>query len=143
MRIRGEERRHSRLNAPVPSALSPQEDRIMPNLYPIIGAAVALAGGDKLAGNKDYSSMFRSLGWSKFDMQAAAAAEIAGGALMLPERTRRIGGAILAVTSAAVLLGEVHAREPKLAVPRALLLLAGVAALVAPRRRTPKVVYVD
>jgi hypothetical protein len=112
-------------------------------LYPIIGAAVALAGGDKLAGNKDYTSMFRNLGWSKFDMQAAAAAEIAGGALMLPERTRRIGGAILAVASAAVLMGEVNANAPKLALPRAALLLAGIAAVVAPRRRAPKVVYID
>ena len=115
----------------------------MPNLYPIIGAAVALAGGDKLSGNKDYASMFRGLGWSKFDMQAAAAAEMAAGALMLPESTRRIGGAILAVTSAAVLMGEVNGNAPKLAVPRAMLLLAGIAALVAPRRRQPKVVYVD
>lgn len=114
----------------------------MANLYPIIGAAVALAGGDKLAGNKDYASMFRGLGWSKFDMQAAAAAEVAGGALMVPEATRRLGGAILAVTSAAVLMGEVQANEPKLALPRAALLLAGIAALVSPRRAT-KVVYID
>lgn len=111
-------------------------------LYPIIGAAVALAGGDKLAGNKAYAGMFHDIGWSKFDMRAAAAAEVAAGAMMIVPGTRRIGGALLAATSAAVLMGEVQANAPKLAAPRAALLLAGLAALIAPRRK-PKVVYID
>jgi hypothetical protein len=120
----------------------PDRRILMADLYPLIGAAVALAGGDKLSGNKGYADMFRALGWSKFDMQAAAAAEVAGGALMIPHRTRRVGGAIVAAASAAVLLGEMQAREPKLAGPRTALLLAGIAALIAPGRRT-KIVYVD
>lgn len=109
--------------------------------FPLIGAAVAIAGGDKLAGNKDYSNMFRMLGWSQFDMKAAAAAEVAGGALMILPRTRRLGGALLAAASAAVLMSEVNGNQPKLAAPRAALLLAGLAAVLAPRPK--KIVYVD
>ena len=104
-------------------------------VYPLIGVAVAVAGGDKLAGNKDYASMFRQLGWSQFDMKAAATAEVVGGLLMALPGTRRLGGAVLAATSAAVLMGEVQGNQPKLAAPRSVLLLAGLAALLAPRRR--------
>ena len=109
-------------------------------LFPSIGVAVAIAGGDKLAGNKDYKSMFQGLGWSKVDMQAAAAAEVAGGTLMILPRTRRLGGAILAAASAVVLYTEVSGNQPQLAAARAGLLLAGLAALFSPRRRT-RVVY--
>ena len=110
-------------------------------LFPAIGVAVAVAGGDKLAGNKDYSSMFQMLGWSQFDMKAAATAEVAGGVLMTLPGTRRLGGALLAAVSAAVLMSEVNGNQPKLAAPRAALLLAGLAALLSPRRK--EVVYKD
>ena len=112
-------------------------------LFPAVGMAVAVAGGDKLAGNKDYIDMFRHLGWSKVDMQAAAAAEVASGVLMALPATRRLGGVILAATSAAVLMSEVNGNQPQLAVPRAALLLAGLAAILAPRSRPKRVVYVD
>ena len=108
-------------------------------LFPAIGVAVAVAGGDKLAGNKDYSTMFRILGWSEFDMKAAATAEVAGGLMMALPRTRRLGGALLAAASAAVLMSEINGNQPKLAAPRAALLLAGLAALLSPRRT--RVVY--
>ena len=104
-------------------------------LFPTIGTAIAVAGGDKLAGDKSYRAMFHDLGWSEFDMRAAAAAEVAAGLLMLLPGTRRAGGVILAATSAAVLMGELKANRPKLALPRALLLLSAFAAIVAPRRR--------
>jgi hypothetical protein len=56
-------------------------------LFPIFGAAVALAGGDKLAGDRAYAGMFRHLGWSRGDMRAIAATELAGGLLMVPRAT--------------------------------------------------------
>jgi hypothetical protein len=107
--------------------------------FPFIGAAIAVAGGDKLAGNKAYGNMFREIGWSKFDMRAAAAAEVAGGMMLLAPATRRIGGIVLAAASAAVLAGEVKANAPKLAAPRAALLLTALAAIVAPGRRVRQV----
>ena len=109
--------------------------------YPMVGAAVAVAGGDKLAGNKAYDRMFRDIGWSDFDMRAAAAAEVAGGVLMLAPRTRRLGGFILAVASGAVLASELKANEPKLAAPRAAVLLAALAAMIAPGRKRTRIRY--
>ena len=44
----------------------------MATLYPVAGAAIAVAGADKLVGNRGYASMFRHLGWSDDAMRAAA-----------------------------------------------------------------------
>ena len=107
----------------------------MPSLFPTIGAAVALAGGDKLSGSPGYQAMFRHLGWTPRTMQAVAAAELAGGLLMLPRATRRLGGAVVAATSAAVLMSEMQHQDAKLATPRAMVLLAGLAAIVRPGAR--------
>jgi hypothetical protein len=104
----------------------------MSYLYPALGAAVAVAGGDKLAGNRGYRGMFRHLGWSQRDMQAVAAAEVAGGLLMGPRATRRLGGAVLSATSAALLVSELRHGDERLAVARGVVLLAGLAALFAP-----------
>ncbi len=104
----------------------------MAYVFPAIGAAVALAGTDKLAGNRAYAGMFRHLGWSKNEMNAAAAAEVAGGLLMAQRSTRRIGGAMVAASSAAVLTSELRHSDGKLAVARGLVLLAGLLALLAP-----------
>jgi hypothetical protein len=104
----------------------------MAYFYPAIGAAVAVAGTDKLAGNRAYAGLFRHLGWSHNEMRAAAVAEVAGGLLMAQRSTRRIGGAMVAVSSAAVLAGEVRKSDGKLAAARGLVLLAGLLALVAP-----------
>ena len=101
-------------------------------LFPIAGAAVAVAGADKLVGNRDYAGMFRHLGWSESEMQAAAIAEVTGGVLMVPRATRRIGGAVVALVSALVLTSELRRGDSKLAASRGLVLLAGLSALLAP-----------
>ena len=101
-------------------------------LFPVLGSAVAIAGADKLAGNKGYVGMFQHLGWTGEQMRAAAIAETAGGVLMVPRSTRRLGGALVAAVSAAVLLSELSDGETKLAASRALVLLGGLAAMFAP-----------
>ncbi len=103
-------------------------------LYPVAGAAIALAGADKLVGNRDYASLFRHLDWSEQEMQAAATAELAGGLLMVPRGTRRIGGAIVAVVSALVLSSELSKGDRKMAASRAAVLATGLLALFAPGR---------
>ena len=97
----------------------------MSYLFPALGAAVALAGIDKLVGQRGY------VGWSDGQMRAAAAAEVAGGLLMVPSATRRLGAAVVAAASLAVLSSELRHGDGKLAAPRGLVLLAGIAAAVA------------
>ena len=106
----------------------------MPNLYPAIGAAVALAGGDKLAGNRAYAGMFRHLGWSRGDMRAMATAELIGGLLMGPRITRRFGATLVAAASGAVLLSELKHDDRALATSRGLVLLSALAAMLTPDR---------
>ena len=101
-------------------------------LFPVAGTAVALAGADKLVGNRSYAGLFRHLGWSEGEMQAAATAEVAGGLLMVPRATRRIGGAIVAAVSAMILISELQHGDGKLAASRGMVLLAGVAAMLVP-----------
>ncbi len=103
-------------------------------LYPAAGAAIALAGADKLVGNRDYATLFRNLDWSEQEMQAAATAELAGGLLMVPRGTRRIGGAIVAAVSALVLSSELSKGNTKMAASRAAVLATGLLALIAPGR---------
>ena len=91
--------------------------------FAALGAAIALAGGDKLIGMRGYKDMFRGLGWSDSNMRAAAAAEVAGGLLMMPQATRALGGAVVAATSATVLATEVSHGDTKLALPRSLVML--------------------
>ena len=104
----------------------------MADLYPVAGAAVALAGADKLVGNRGYAGLFRHLGWSRSEMEAAAAAEVVGGLLMVPRATRRLGGALVAAVSGAILYSEITEGDTKLAASRGLVMLAGLAALFAP-----------
>ena len=104
----------------------------MADLYPIAGGAIALAGADKLIGNRGYAGMFKHLGWSHEEVRAAAIAETVGGLLMVPRSTRRIGGAMVAAVSALVLLSEVREGDAKLAAPRALVLLSALGAMIAP-----------
>ncbi len=104
----------------------------MMNLFPLAGTAVAVAGADKLVGNRGYRGLFRTLGWSQGKMQAAATAELAGGLLMVPRATRRIGGAVVAAASALVLVSELRHGDRGLAASRGLVLLAGLVALAAP-----------
>ena len=104
-------------------------------IYPALGAAFALAGADKVTGDQGYMRMFKHLGWSREGMRAVAVAEIAGGALLAPRSTRRLGAAILTATSAAVLVSELKHEDIALAAPRGLLMLAAFVALLAPGKR--------
>ena len=104
----------------------------MATLYPVAGAAIAVAGADKLVGNRGYATMFKHLGWSDDAMRAAAMAEVVGGALMVPRATRRFGGLIVAAVSAAVLLSEINEGDGKLAASRGAVMVAGLAAALAP-----------
>ena len=103
-------------------------------LMPILGAAIALAGGDKLAGNRGYSRLFRHLGWSADAMRVVAGAEIVGGALMIPPATRRLGGAVVTAASTVMLVSEARHGDARLAATRGLVLLAGLVALLDARR---------
>jgi hypothetical protein len=103
-------------------------------IYALLGAAFAVAGADKMSGDKGYEEMFEHLGWSQDGMRAVAAAEMTGGVLLGVRRTRRLGAGILAGTSMAVLASEMRRGEAKLAGPRGLLLLASLIALLAPDR---------
>ena len=103
-------------------------------VYPTLGTAIAVAGADKLLGDRSYRQMFRGLGWSQSDMRLLAVVEVVAGALLIPRSTRRLGGAVIAAASATVLVSELADGETKLAAPRALVLLAGLSALLAPSR---------
>jgi hypothetical protein len=103
----------------------------MRGLIGLAGAAIAIAGGDKLAKQRGYARMFHHLGWSESAMQTAALAETAGGALMVPAATRRLGGALVVGVSTAMIVSEIKNGEAKLAVPRGVVLLAGLCALLA------------
>lgn len=101
-------------------------------LFQSSGAAIALAGADKLYGNRGYRGMFRHLGWTEDQMRSAAAAECVGGLMMVPRATRRLGGALVAAVSAAVLASELRNEDTRLAAYRGAVLLAGLGALLAP-----------
>ena len=100
--------------------------------YPIAGASIALAGADKLLGDRAYEGMFSQLGWSKEQMNRLAGAEVLGGLLMVLKPTRRLGGAIVLAASASVLASELRKGEVKLAASRGGVLLAALGALVLP-----------
>lgn len=106
----------------------------MSMLYPALGASIALAGGDKLAGERSYRRMFEGLGWSRADMRAVAAVEVIGGLLMAPRLTRRLGGVMVVAASISILNSELRHGDTQLAGPRALVLLAGLCATLAPGR---------
>jgi hypothetical protein len=106
-------------------------------LMALIGGAIAVAGYDKLAGDRGYQRMFAHLGWSGDAMLMAAVAETAGGALMMPASTRRLGGAMVAGVSMAMLTSEIRSGEPKLGIARGLVLAAGLCAVFASTRRAP------
>ena len=68
--------------------------RIGSSFFTVLGAAFAVAGADKIIGNRGYARMFDHLGWSRGGLRAVALAEMAGGALLAAGSTRRLGGAI-------------------------------------------------
>ena len=107
--------------------------RIGSYFFPLLGAAFAVAGADKLIGDRGYARMFDHLGWSRGGLRAVAVAEMAGGALLAAGSTRRLGGAIAAATSATVLASEIRRGDSELAVPRAMLMAAALVALFGRR----------
>ena len=100
--------------------------------YPLAGAAIALAGVDKLMGDRAYESLFSHLGWTEVQMRRLAGAELLGGLLMVLRPTRRLGGAIVIAASASVLAAELQQGEGRLAASRGGVLLAGLGALILP-----------
>jgi hypothetical protein len=107
----------------------------MSYVFPVIGAAVAVSGSDKLSGITGYRAMFDHLGWSPQAMQAFALTELTGGLLMMPRATRGIGGALLLAASATVLGSEWRRGDVKLALPRGLIMAVAAAAMLTPARR--------
>lgn len=104
--------------------------RISRSVIPLLGIGMAVAGLDKLAGNKSYKELFKGWGWSEQQMYNVATAEMIGGLLMLPRHTRRLGGGILAAASGVVLASELRHRE-ELAAPRMGVLMVALTALLA------------
>ena len=100
--------------------------------YPVVGASIALAGTDKLLGNRAYEGMFKHLGWSQAKMQKLGCAEVLGGLLMVLKPTRRLGAAIVLAASATVLTAEIKKGDMKLAASRGGVLLAALAGLLVP-----------
>ncbi len=100
--------------------------------YPITGASIAIAGADKLIGDRAYKSLFSDLGWSQADMRKVGAGEVLGGLLMVLKPTRRLGGAIVFAASTTMLLAEIKRGDPKLAAPRGAVLLAALGAVLLP-----------
>ncbi len=102
--------------------------------FPTLGAAIAIAGSDKLAGYGGYDKMFRHLGWSRTARQAVSSVETAGGLLMVAPGTRRLGGLLVTAVSAALLASEMRHGDIRLALPRAVVMAAGLAALLVPKQ---------
>ena len=105
--------------------------------FPALGLAFAVAGVEKLFAVGSYRRLPQDLGWPMGAMRAVAAGEVVGGALLSTGRTRRLGGAVLAISCAAMLGGELQHRQGSLALPRLGLLLAALTALLPAARVVP------
>lgn len=101
--------------------------------YPLLGLSFAVAGADKLMGQRGYRQMFRGWGWSRESRRVLGAGEFAGGVLVSSETARPLGGLILAVSSASVLTSELRRGESSRALPRGALLLAALLAAIPSR----------
>ena len=102
--------------------------------FPLLGLAFAVAGADKLFAVGSYRRLPQDLGWPMGAMQAVAAGELVGGGLLLTQRTRQLGGAVLATSCVAMLAGEVRHRQGSLALPRLALLVAALTAFLPQQR---------
>ncbi len=98
--------------------------------FPLLALGFAVAGADKLFGQRGYRVMFRHWGWSERRMRGVGALETLGGALLLARTTRPLGGAMLVATCAGVLQAELRHGEARHGVPRLGLLLAAATALL-------------
>ena len=101
--------------------------------YPLLGLGFAIAGADKLMGQRGYRQMFRDWGWSPESRRLLGAAEFAGGVLVSSEMARPLGGVVLAAASASVLTSELCRGETNRALPRGALLLASLLAVLPSR----------
>lgn len=103
--------------------------------FSLLGLAFAVAGLDKLFSLRGYQRMFDRLGWTEEGMRLIGVAELSGGLLVTCPWTRRLGGAVLAATSAAVLASELNHEDGELALPRLAVLAAALTATGQGRRR--------
>jgi hypothetical protein len=103
--------------------------------FPLLGLAFAIAGADKLLGARGYRRAFGRIGFTEEQMRAVGAAEVAGGVLVGTPATRKIGGAVLVLTSAKVLLSELDNKDEDLALARIGVLAAALTAFL-PRARS-------
>ena len=103
--------------------------------FPLLGLAFAVAGADKLFGERGYLRAYRRLGWTEKQMRAVGGAELAGGVLVATEATRKIGGAVLVLTSVKVLLSELERHDDNLALARIGVLAAALTAFFPSGRR--------
>ncbi|MBN8899446.1 MAG: hypothetical protein BGO51_07430 [Rhodospirillales bacterium 69-11] len=103
-----------------------------PVWFPLLGLGFALAGADKMFGQSGYRRLFRHLGLSEQAMRVVGMGEFAGGVLVSSAHGRRLGGLLLTMASTAVLTSELRKGTEQLAIPRAALLLAAVAAAAMP-----------
>lgn len=99
-------------------------------VVPLVGLGMAVAGWGKLDDNRGYLRMYRRWGWSHADMWRAGVAELAGGALMAPPVTRRVGGAILAAASLPQLAAEIRHGDRGLVAARSCILAVALAAVL-------------
>lgn len=95
-------------------------------LVSLVGVGMAVAGADKLAGERSYVRLYRHWGWNRQQMRLAGAAEVAGGTMMAFRRTRRLGGAILAGASVTQLTAELAHGDGGLAMARSGVLAAAL-----------------
>ncbi len=98
-------------------------------LVSLVGLGMAVAGADKLAGDRMYRRLYRHWGWSPHEMRMAGAAELAGGLMMAFRSTRRMGGAIMAGASVAQLTAEIRHGDTALAAARTGVLSAALLSL--------------
>ena len=103
-------------------------------LSTLVGAAFAVAGADKMIGQRGYAEAFRHLGWSERAMRLAGTAEAIGGVLAAIPATRAAGSVLLVGASAAVLHSEIRRGNWRLAVPRLGMLCAALTPLLSRRR---------
>ncbi len=99
-------------------------------VVPLVGLGMAIAGWSKLDDNRAYLRLYRSWGWSRADMWRSGVAELAGGALMAPPVTRRIGGAIMAAASLPQLAAEIRHGDRALVAARSCILAVALAAVL-------------
>ena len=115
---------------------SPDRRKAMSLIYPLLGAAFAVAGADKAVrgrGLRRHVPPARLVARGR--CRRSGPRRSRGGVLLAFRSTRRLGAGILALTSGAVLASEMRLGAGRLAGPRGLLLAAAFTALLSPGRR--------